>query len=237
MKKANFYQAYLDEAGTHKNASILSVAGYFGTREQWEIFLGKWKHECFHACDPQCDKLKPELADAIDASEIEGAEICMRPHDFDSSASAGMKSNMGNAYAVGVFLCVVGICKVVSAENENARVSFALEDGQPNISWVQRLLLAFMAEYPTIASVTVISKGSTPQLHPADFMAHSRSTTDVPWMSRLFAKGRAREMPIEAELFATTSEQVERLLKENRRRKAKERLARKMARKGENPAS
>src|SRR5436309_269682 len=126
MKTANFYQAYLDEAGTHKGASILAVAGYFGTREQWEMFLGTWKHEWFHACHSECDKLKPELADAIDASEIEGAEICMRPHDFNSSASAEMKSNIGNAYAVAVFSCVLGICNLVSAENENARVAFAL---------------------------------------------------------------------------------------------------------------
>jgi len=235
--KANFYQAYLDEGGTHEGAPILAVAGYFGTREQWEIFLGKWKHEHFHACDSPCDKLKPELADAIDANEIEGAEVCLRPNEFNSSASADMKSNMGNAYALAVFLCVVGICKLVSAENENARVAFVLEDGQPNVSWVQRLLLAFMAEYPTIASVTVVSKGSTPQLHPADFLAHSRNTTDTPWMNRLFAKGRAREMPIEAELFARTSEEVRRLLRENRRRKAKEKLARKMARESENAGS
>jgi len=233
VTKADFYQAYIDESGTHAGASILAVAAYFGTHGQWEQFLSRWKHDDFHACESRYDKLKSELADAIDASEIEGAEVCIRPHEFQNSASADMKSNMGNAYAVGVFLCVVGICKLVSTENENARIAFVLEDGQPNVLWVQRLLIAFMAEYPTIASVTVAAKVGTPQFHPPDFLAYSRSTTDVPWMNRLFAKGRAREMPIEAELFSRTSEGVKRLMRENRRRKAKEKLARKIARKSE----
>lgn len=234
MTKANFYQAYLDESGTHEGAPILAVAAYFGTQEQWDTFLENWRHEDFHACESRCEKLKPDLADAIDASGIDGAELCLRPHEFNSSASANMKSNVGNAYAVAVFLCVVGICELVSADNENARVAFILEDGQPNVSWVQRLLLSFMAEYPTIASVTIRAKNNTPQLHPADFLAHSRSTTTIPWMNRLFANGRCREMPIDADIFVKTSDEVKQLIKENRRRKAKEKLARKIANRTEN---
>lgn len=233
MIKADFYQAYLDESGTHEGAAILAAAAYFGTGEQWKIFLEKWKHEYFHARGSRCENLKPELADAIEASGIEGAEVYLRPHDFNVSASVDMKSNMGNAYAVAIFLCVIGISELVSATNENARVAFVIEDGQPNVLWAQRLLLAFMEEYPTIASVTVTSKSNTPQLHPADFLAHSRSTTDKVWMDRLFAKGRCREMVISADIFARTSEEVKRLIRENRRRKATEKLARKVARKSE----
>ena len=231
--KADFYQAYLDESGTHDGSPILTVAAYYGTREQWDAFISKWKHGHFHACEARFDKLKQDLVDAIDASEIEGAEVCLRPYEFSSSASPEMKSNLGNAYAAAMFLCVVGICELVSAENDNARIAFVIEDGQPNASWVQRLLLSFMAEHPTIASVTITSKGNMPHLYPADFLAHSRSTTDTPWMDKLFTKGRCREMPIDAEIFVQTSEEVKRLLRENRRRKAKERLERKIARKNE----
>ena len=129
MIKANFYQAYLDESGTHEGARVLSVAAYFGTQKQWGVFLEHWKHENFHACETRCEKLKQELVNAINKSEIDGAEVCLRPHEFNRSASPDMKSSIGNAYAVAVFLCVVGICKLVSARNESARVAFVLEDG------------------------------------------------------------------------------------------------------------
>jgi hypothetical protein len=226
--KANFFEAYFDESGTHDGSPILAVAGYFGTHDQWNVFLDKWKHKDFHACESRFDKFKSELVDAIAASGIEGGEICLRPHEFKESASADMRSNMGNAYAVAVFLCVTGICKLVTAENKDARIAVVLEDGQPNVHWVERLLIAFMAEYPTIASVTVTSKIGFSQLHPADFLAHSRSTTDSVWMDRLFAKGRVREKPIERDTFETTSVEIARLLRENRRNKAREKLARKM---------
>jgi hypothetical protein len=191
-------------------------------------FLDKWKHRDFHASDPRFDKYKGELADAIDASEIGGGEVCLRPHEFAQFASADLKSNMGNAYAITVFLCVTGICKLVTSENPDAKVALILEDGQPNVLWVQRLLIAMIPEFPTIASVTVVSKSSCPQLHPADFLAHSRSTTDIQWMNRLFARGRVREMPIERDIFESTSAEVARLLRVNRRNKAKAKLARKL---------
>jgi hypothetical protein len=226
--KGNLLEAYLDESGTHKGSPILAVAGYFGTHDQWNVFLDKWKCQEFHACDPRFDGFKPQLAEAIDASEIEGGEVCLRPNEFEESASSDMKSNMGNAYAVAVFMWVTGICKLVTAENEDARIALVLEDGQPNIEWVQRLLIAFIAELPTIASVTVRSKTGVPQLHPADFLVHSRSTTDTAWMERLFAKRRVREMPIERDLFEITSAEVARLLRENRRNKARAKLARKI---------
>jgi hypothetical protein len=228
--KADFFQAYLDESGTHDGSPILAVAGYFGTQDQWNVFLHKWEHADFHACESRFDESKPELADAIDESGIKGGEVCIRPHEFKASASADLKSNMGNAYAVAVFLCVTGICRLAEAENTDARISFILEDGQPNILWVQRLLISFMAEFAMIASVTVVKKKDFPQLHPADFLAHSRSTTDTPWMDRLFAKGRLREMPINADIFEKASKGVARVVKENRRRKARARLTRKIER-------
>ena len=228
MIKANFFEAYFDESGTHEGSPILAVAGYFGTHDQWNVFLDKWKHQDFHACESRFDKFKSELVHAIDASELEGAEVCLRPHEYHKSASTEMRSHMGNAYAVAAFLCVVGICDLVITENKDARIAIVLENGQPNIIWVQRLLISFMAEYPAIASVTVTPKKDFPPLHPADFLAHSRSTTNTPWMNRLFAKGRVREKPIEPETFEITSREIDRLLRENRRNKARKKLARKM---------
>lgn len=229
MIRANFFQAYLDESGTHAGSPLMAVAGYFGTHGQWNTFLDNWKYEHFHARDPRFDKLKPELANAIDASGVEGVEVYLRPQEFIKSASEDMKSNMGNAYAVTSFLCVTGICHLVAAENEDARISFVLEDGQPNVLWVQRMLLAFMAEFPMIASVTVTPKKDFPQLHPADFLSHSRSTTNINWMNRLFSAQRVHERTLERELFEATSQEVARLVSENRRQKAQAKHARRMA--------
>lgn len=137
MMTSHLYQAYLDEGGTHDGASILTVGGFYGTREQWNVFLNNWKHPEFHACDSRFDSLKPQLADAIDLAEIEGVEVCLRPHEFKAMANADLKSTTGNAYAVAAFICATGICRILST-NPDARVSFVLEDGQPNIRWLER---------------------------------------------------------------------------------------------------
>jgi hypothetical protein len=220
------FEAYLDEGGTHAGSPILSVAGYFGLHEQWSKFLDRWPHAEFHACEPKYDHLKPSLADAIDYALLPGTEVCIRPDMFKEHANGDIKAHLGNAYAVGAFLCAVIICDKAQAIVSNARVSFVLEDGQPNIDWVRRMLISMMLEYP-IASVTVAQKSDFPQLHPADFLAHSRAITDTPWLNRLFGNAQVNEIAVDGKTIADTSAQVARFMKRYRGQKMKERRTRK----------
>lgn len=93
-----------------------------------------------------------------------------------------------------------------------------------------RILLAMMHEFP-IASVTVAKKNEFRQLHTADFLAYSRSTTDIPWMDRLFAKKRVAERAIEGHEFAACSEEISKSLKKYRGQKAAARRQRNLQRK------
>ena len=179
------FEAYLDEGGTHAGSAILSVAGYCGIHEQWTKFLDHWPHRKFHACEAKYDPLKASLADAIDVSLLSGTEVCIRPDIFQDAAGIHIKAHLGNAYAVAAFICASTICQKAQMVVGNARISFVLEDGQPNIEWVRRMLIMMMHEYP-IASVSTAKKEDFPQLHPADFLSHSRATTDRPWLHRLF---------------------------------------------------
>src|SRR4051812_39914219 len=98
---SDFLQAYLDESGTHQGAPILSVAGYFGTQDQWNKYLGHWPYRDFHACESSYDKLKPQLAHAIQVAGLDGVEVCLRPREIEQLASTDLKANVGNAYAIG----------------------------------------------------------------------------------------------------------------------------------------
>jgi hypothetical protein len=220
------FEAYLDEGGTHAGSPILAVAGYFGLHEQWTEFLSHWPHTEFHASKDRYDCLKSSLADAIDVSLLCGTEACIRPDIFKVAAGPNIKAHLGNAYALAAFLCAAMICKKAQLVVSNARISFVLEDGQPNVEWVRRMLIMMMQEYP-IASVTVAKKTDFPQLHPADFLAHSRATSNKQWMDRLFAKKFVNEIPINGNVISETAAKTVILMKHYRNQKAKERKERK----------
>lgn len=225
---AALIEAYLDESGTHKGSTVLSVAGYFGSHRQWCLYLNKWPYRDFHASQGRYDNLKPELAAAIDVAELHGAEVCIRLRDFDAIANAAFRSHLGNAYATAAFMCAAGICDQATALESNARIAFVLEDGQPNVRWVQRLLIGMMAmEYP-IAAVTVVQKRDFPQLHAADLLAHSRSTSNHVWMDRLFEHDRVKECAVEPDLLMEVSAKAANALRQYRNTKAKQRRERRM---------
>jgi hypothetical protein len=227
---SSFFQAYLDESGTHSGSPILAVAGYWGTQAQWDVYLDNWPHAAFHSSESRFDSLKPHLADAIDKAELSGVEACIRPWEFQQLASPGFKSNIGNAYVACAHLCALRICDVAKKSDPDARVSIVLEDGQPNVEWVQRLLISMMQQHP-IASVTIAEKKNFPHFHAADFLSNSRSTTNRRWMDRLFLSDRVWEQRVEGNILLETSAATEGLLKEHRKRKAAAKRKRRTERK------
>jgi hypothetical protein len=224
---SSFFQAYLDESGTHKGSSILAVAGYFGTQSQWDKYLKHWPHREFHARESRFDQLKPQLVEAIDRAELSGVECCLRPWEFKEFASQHVKSSIGNAYVISAFMCATRICGEAQQLNADARIAFVIEDGQPNVEWLQRLLIIKMQDFP-IASVTVASKSGFSQLHTADFLAHSRSTTNTQWLDRLFANKRVWEQQLVQPIFEAASVDLAELFKRYRNRRAKEKTQRRL---------
>jgi hypothetical protein len=186
------FEAFVDESGTHKGASIVGVAAWAAHRAYWKRFVSWWGDRQFHAKDPKCSALKQGLFDAIQGSHLEGFVAWMKPQDYQAYASHLFKSAIGNAYAVCTFNCALGICKFAQKENLGP-VAFVIEGGQPNAEWIREVLEG-MKEKPRygITSVAVVKKHDYVQLYTADFLAHS-CTSNQDWFQRFRGTGRVLE--------------------------------------------
>lgn len=229
MVQHDVVEAFLDESGTHGGAAVLAVAGYFGTRSQWDTFLSNWPYQEFHARESRFDSLKAQLCDAIDNAELQGVEVCLRPYEFQDFASQHVKNFLGNAYAVATSICVAQMCRLIKSQNLG-HVSIFFEDGQPNSEWVERVL-KMMMEDPShgIAAVGRAKKTDFTQLHTADFLAHSRSVTDIQWMDRLFAGKRVWEQTTDHEIWLSASASIEKVVRQYRRAKSEARKKKRVA--------
>lgn len=213
-------EAYVDESGTHSGSPILSVAAYAGRHEQWTEFLSEWGEQDFHAKENQYDKLKPRLFDVIDLCKLEGIAAWVRPEEFNQHAAPELRSNLGNAYAVCAFSCAIGVCKW-ARENSIGPVSFVVEKGQPNAEYVERVLKALMDDqHYGIASVASVGKREFVQLVTADFLAHSRGTSNA-WYDRLYKTGRVAEAHLTPELLEKSSTEVKVIIGRHQRERSR----------------
>lgn len=215
--------AFLDESGTNEEAPVLSVAGFYGTKDQWHNFQKIWKPaiqgKVFHALSSS--EFFPALCDAIETSKVDGLLCTISKKSYRRHAGEHFKSIVGNCYAICSFMCALAICKQVELQP----VSVVLEQGQPNLSFVKRILEGMMdAEEFSIVAVASARKEDFIQLHAADFVSHVASTHDVTWMQRLFDAGRLQHAHVTEKMIIETSPQVRTLI--NRARNSR-RLARK----------
>jgi hypothetical protein len=203
-------EAFLDESGTHKGASVVTVSGWVGAHWQWKKFLSHWDSKPFHAKDPKCEPLKHGLFEAIKFAELKGFSAWMKPQDYENQMNPIVKSQMGNAYANCTFACALGICKYCQA-NKMGKIAFVIEAGQPNARWIKFVLerLQDRSEFKGIdlgiASVATATKQDFIQLCAADFLAHSR-TSAPKWFDTLYESERVSQQHITAQKLATFSE-------------------------------
>jgi hypothetical protein len=211
--------AFVDEAETNDKCPCVTVAGFYGDRDQWKLFRDIWKPQSkgFHAL--RCSSQFPALSDAIEASHIQGIFATLWKANYRELATEHMKSFMGNPYAICAFLCAMQICQEVGAPT-----SFVFEQGQPNFEFVKRVLDAMMdsGEY-CISSVTGAKKVDFIELHPADFVSHCASIYDKPPLQRLFDAGVLKHGHITEQMLRDVAPQVTRIVNmaKNQRLKAK----------------
>ena len=200
-------EAFVDESGTHKGSSILTVGAVLGSHQQWRRFLSYWGERPFHAKDPKCGPLKPALFDAICDSNLEIFVASVRPQDYRNHTTAQFRGGLGNAYAVCAFAAAIGACRFCK-NNKLGRISFVIEGGQANVDYIRSALeYARMRERLGIASVAVANKKDFVQLCTADFVAHSCSRENE-WFARLWDTGRLSKSFISAERLVQMSEQI-----------------------------
>ena len=204
--------AYFDESGTNAQAPVLSVAAYYGTKEQWEKFERLWLPigKDFHA---RCSSdLFPRLVEVMEQSEVEGVLCTVSKDDFKACASAQFKSQLGNAYAVATFSCAMAVCDAAK-EKGIGSVSFVVEHGQPNVEFVKKVLESMLDTGDTcIASVASAKKSEFAELHTADFAAHVASAYKRSWLQTLIDRCQLRHCHHQPETFVEVSAAVRKLI-------------------------
>lgn len=206
-------QAFLDESGTNPETPVLSVAGFYGSEDQWHLYRTAWlpHSEGFHA--KKCARLFPQLFAAIDASKVTGILTTIGKKTYEECATAHLKTAVGNPYSLAAFLCVLAICREVGEK----RVSFVLEEGQPNLRWVREILEAMINEEGScVAAVAAAKKTDFIELHAADFVSHIASAHEKEWMEKLFNVDRLKQGHITEKMVRDAAPQVTELFRRAR---------------------
>jgi hypothetical protein len=214
--------AFLDESGTDEKLPCVTVAGFYGDKDQWEEFGHIWRPHSvgFHALNSN-DRF-PLLCEAIEASQVRGVFITLWKEDYKQVATEHMKSFMGNPYALCSFICAMQICEEV-----NGSTSFVFERGQPNFEFVERILSAMMdsGEY-RIASITGAIKGDFIELHPGDMVSHCGSSWKKPILQRLFDCHLLKHGHLEKEKLRAVAPELTKLVHRARRERMKVKIER-----------
>ncbi len=172
--------AFIDESGTDQRAPVVAVAAFYGTQDQWSKFREIWKltpsYKTFHAL--KCSSMFPRLCDAIEESRISGLLVTIGKNTYRQHAGEHFKSAVGNCYALSAFMCAMHVHREVGKQP----ISVVLEQGQPNLSFVKRVLEGMIeAGEHGLAAVASARKSDFIELHAADFISHAGSTHDVEW--------------------------------------------------------
>lgn len=224
-------EAYLDESGAHRGSKILCVAGYAGIRSEWDAFEKEWRNQLaqfgisyFHAKSPKCDILKPYLVDVIKRRNLRGVVCSVSLDDFNTHAGSQFKSTLGNAYAVCAFMCGLEFAKWTK-ENNLGGLSLVLENGQPNIDFVERIFKSMMDdENSVIAGVAVARKVDFIPLQAADFLSHVCGVYDRSWFEILMQSGNVVHAHLTLEQIAETSQEIKKTIAQHRNLRRRKRL-------------
>jgi hypothetical protein len=212
---------YFDESGTHRNAALRCVAGYFAPRSRWAAFERDWRAVLseydasdFHAKTTKSEVLKPHLLRIIKHHKLRGVVCSVSPAAYDVHASIRFKSKIGNAYAACAFACALEVCRQ-ARQLYGDHVSLFFEAGQPNMNHIDRVVKTMIGvpidpSYSQIASVTFAPKDVLP-LHAADFLAHSWSTNSS-WLEKLEGASMLTCALLTPDRLENISEQVEYLM-------------------------
>jgi hypothetical protein len=216
------FHAFIDESGTNPETPVLSVAGVYGTGNQWRKFRKAWKPfaEEFHAKDRS--SRFPEMCHAIELARLNGMLITVGKEAYKQSAGNHLKTVIGDPYAACALMCAAKICEEISYR----KISFVLEQGRPNLGFVKdRLEEMIDSSQWGVAAVSSARKDAFIELHTADFISHIASSHDTTWMGRLFQSGRLKHGHMTEELIKQASPQVKAMI-------LRARYDRKTARKG-----
>ena len=82
--------AFLDEGGTNPETPVLSVGGFYGTKEQWEVFRWLWRLYSVGFLATRSD-LFSQLCSAIECSRVRGVLLTVGKKNCNDYARASYR--------------------------------------------------------------------------------------------------------------------------------------------------
>lgn len=193
-------EAYIDEsAKTLLGRSLWAVSAFIGTHDQWSRFDEIWRPVLdaagipyYHGKDSKCDKLRRPMISAIRSAGVRGFTSTAFQDEF-VKASVELRSTLGNHYAFLALAMALHI-RDWAKRNNLGPVAYVIEDGQPNVEHVIRLIKTQIG--PDAASVAYAGKRDFVGLQVADFLAHHTAAMDVGlvWLQKLLGGGPGQVM-------------------------------------------
>lgn len=188
-------EAYIDEsAKTLIGRPVYAVGGFLGTRDEWRRFEEIWQPALdaagiayYHGKDSKCDKLRGPMVSAIRSSGVRGFTNSVFKDEY-AQGGKELKATLGNHYA---FLCASMALHIRNwaRETGNGPIAYVLEDGQPNVEHVLRVIRQLVGS--DAMSVACAGKRDFVGLQVADFLAHHTAALDVGlvWIQKLLGEG------------------------------------------------
>lgn len=152
---------YLDEAGTHAEAPVLTVAGYGALPSQWKLFTKEWNAtlrpagiKCYHATDAQALKGEFKEWDAPKRDELvarllpiipkyaAGIAISIVMKDFNVTFASrpDLKDILGDPYAACFQWLVQTLVNLAQEHRSDSSLAFIHENNdQKNLRWVHSI--------------------------------------------------------------------------------------------------
>jgi hypothetical protein len=208
--------AFLDESGTNPEIPVLAVGGFYGNADQWTAFRNKWRPHSsnFHA--KKSSRLFPQMFESIIKSGVLGIVVTVSKKIYKEKATDHLKTAVGNPYSVCALLCASTMC-----EESKKRISFVLENGQPNLEFVKGILEAMSLQGHCVAAVASANKRDFVELHAADFLSHIVATRDLDWMQQLFDHKRLGHVHITKKILEETNPKITNLFRQAARTREK----------------
>lgn len=193
-------EAYIDEsAKTLVGRPVYAVSAFIGTRDQWSRFEDAWQPilelagiDYYHGKDGKCDTLRRPMVSTIRSSGVRGFTNSVFQDEY-AKAGKELKSTLGNHYAFLALNMALQI-REWARRTGSGPVAYVLEDGQPNIEHVLRVIKTIVGD--DAAAVACAGKREFVGLQAADFLAHHTAALDVglAWIMQLLGDGPGQVM-------------------------------------------
>jgi hypothetical protein len=198
------YTAYFDEADTHGPAPTIIMAGFLGSRPQWELFGRRLRalqrrdgFNIFHGNefkgksgefsgwpDPKCMKLVEDLTVLVRDHLTEGLTVHLERERYLNEYRAPpvpKKMVLDSQYGVCFRACMRQALEILWRDGKRHRLDVVIEDGHPNVQDCVRIFndlkwrLERRGSAVLLGKISIVKKRDAAPLMLADFLAGSYS--------------------------------------------------------------